>query len=200
MAIQPVEVLLFSAVAVIVSHGLMTKKYKYALLSIIGGTLLFYLSPTVQELYWAKTGKEFTFLQNYSGGDLDPGLGSGRIGRWLATIDDFKEAGLSEKIFGTGSTIGPHGQYFDLLKRVGIFGLIVTVAFFLKILKDLYKIVRNDQTNVLALQSFLFCIAILVLGLTANPLSQYYLLIAFFGLLAMLEKQQKLKPIGLSTL
>ena len=60
-------------------------------------------------------------------------LGSGRIGRWYDVLEEFQRTSTFHKFFGQGKGIGPHGQFFDILRRGGLFSTFLILYFFIKI-------------------------------------------------------------------
>lgn len=173
---------------VILFYSIMKKDLFFLTFALIVGTTIFFSSEIIQSNYTNKVGKEIAFLQ---GADINPEtLGSGRIGRWKRMSQEFFNADLFTKFFGSGRGIGPHGQLFDLLRRTGLYGLFVITFFFLKLAYDSFKKLKEDKTDPFPFYCFLVLITFFALYIGATPLYNFNLQIIIFGFVAFLEKKE----------
>ena len=208
---------LLAAVVVLIVYALLFGKFYLPLMAIPFGLVLFVSSPTVQTIYEDKLGEEILYVREYltlkelrdnpsarlsmaeelraqellaqSFERRVQRLGSGRVAIWLRTIDEFKLARPFIKIFGRGESIGPHGQFFGLLRSVGIFGLVVSVLFYSRLFIDTLKKVRRDKDNLNALYGFLLIVVVFVMSIGASPLLNFYLQSILFAFIAFTEKE-----------
>ncbi len=189
LAVSICRNVVLAAFTVLLVYSFMWRKFMISSLIIIFGFGLYFTVPIIHETFGDKIHNEVAYL---SGEDMViDRLGSGRVGIWKRSIEGFKERDLIEKLFGTGVGIGPHGQIFDLLKCVGIFGLVITVIFYTKLLIDSFWSVWHDKDSLPATYSFLFVILIAIMCFASSPLHNFYLQIIFFAFIALLEIQSK---------
>ena len=180
-----------STASVVIVYGLLWRKYVFSLVIICVGVTIYFSSPVVKETYEARFQKEIQYLKGY---DIPiEVLGSGRIGIWQRTINKFKESSLFEKLFGTNGDIGPHGQFFGLLKSVGIIGIFTTILFYLKLLVDTFMMVIKDKNNVTALYGFLMVFVVFIMSIASSPITNSYFQIILFAFIALSEKSEKVK-------
>jgi hypothetical protein len=68
------------------------------------------------------------------------GLGSGRMGRWINTMDIYNDQyNFFEKIFGTYLTFKSHNQYIGFLVQVGALGLFLFLMIMFILIKKMVK-------------------------------------------------------------
>ena len=82
------------------------------------------------------------------------GLGSGRMGRWINTMDVYNDEYNSfEKIFGTYLTFKSHNQYIGFLVQVGALGLLLFLLIMFVLIKKIVKkhLLRRDPLNFMGL-------------------------------------------------
>lgn len=179
-----------SVVVVFIACSFFLRKYFLMLILSFVVIGFYFFSPKIQDRYELKFQME---IEYFRGADIPiEKLGSGRIGTWQKTIEVFKEAPLLEKLFGSGKDIGPHGQFFGLLRSVGIFGLIASIFFYLILLRYSYKKFKKDRKNLVAFYSFLIIIATFVMAIGSAPMTNYYLQGILFMFIALLEYRDRI--------
>lgn len=184
---------MLAAVAIILVYSLLQKKMHVVLLIFFIGASVFFSSDMIQSIFHKKLSKEIRYL---SGEEVAfETLGSGRIGRWKRVWQDFKNADIFHSIFGTGRGTGPHGQFFDLLKRTGIYGVLVILLFYLRLTIYTVKLHRRNKGDPFPFFCLLLLTAFWVLFLGATPLYNFYLQILIFGFIAFLEKGEAYRKL-----
>lgn len=179
-----------SVIVVSVACGFFLRKYFLMLILSFVVIGVYFSSPKIQDRYELKFQRE---IEYFRGADIPvEKLGSGRIGTWQRTIEEFKEAPLLEKLFGSGKDIGPHGQFFGLLSSVGIFGLFASIFFYLMLLKYSFQKFKKDRENLVAFYSFLIIVATFVMAIGSAPMTNYYLQGILFMLIALLEYRDRI--------
>lgn len=173
---------------IIIVYSLLMRRFLLVLFVIIFGFVIYFSSPAIQEGYEYKFIKEIEYLRS-SNIPIET-LGSGRIGTWQRTISDFGQASYFVKVFGEGRDIGPHGQVHGLLKSVGIFGLLATILFYLKLLSDTFAVVLKEKNNTIALYSFLITVAVFIMSVGSAPITEFYQQMILFAFIALLEKNR----------
>lgn len=180
---------LLAAIVVSLLFLIIHKRLIIFVLIVFIGVLLYSSVGVIRSGYENKMKKEVSFLR---GEKINPiVLGSGRIGRWTRTWDSFLEANIATKLFGEGRGTGPHGQFFDLLRRTGIFGILVTLLLYLRLTVFAIKHLNRDKTDCIAFYCVLLLAAFWSLCLAATPLVEIYLQILIFAFIAMLENKDR---------
>ena len=115
-------------------------------------------------------------------------LGSGRIGRWYDVLEEFQRTSTFHKFFGQGKGIGPHGQFFDILRRGGLFSPFLFYTFFIKITLIAIRNYKKGENVKISLYLIQFLVVFWILSFAATPLWNFQLLSLIFVTYALLEK------------
>ncbi len=186
---------ILAGIAIILVYSFLQKKMHVVFLVFLISAAAFFSSEMIQSIFHKKISKEIRYL---SGEQVTfETLGSGRIGRWKRVLEEFKESDTIQTIFGTGKGTGPHGQFFDLLRRTGIYGLIVVILYYLKLTLFSLRILKKNRGDPFPFYSFLLLVAFWVLFLAATPLYDFYMQILIFGFIAFLEKGETYRKLQL---
>jgi len=182
---------ILAAIFIFMFYAIFKRKIGFMLLASVIIFAFMTNSSVIEKNLGRKINKEMRYLQ---GEKVDVrSLGSGRIGRWQRTLDEFYMAGTFTQIFGSGRGIGPHGQFFDLLRRAGLFGLFVIVFFYLRLLLFAFRKFWQDTRDPFPFYSFLLLIVFWILFMGEVPLYNFYLQVLIFAFIALLEKKPEIK-------
>ncbi|MGA1871236.1 MAG: hypothetical protein ACMUJM_22120 [bacterium] len=184
---------ILSIIAILIVYAFLWRKYFITMIIISIALGLFIFSPKIQSICRKRFSKEMAYIQHIKSNkhyiNVDA-LGAGRVWLWKKAIKEFERSSFIEKIFGLGRNVGPHGQIIASLMSTGIYGLIITVLFYLKLLLDTFYKIRLDKNNLMAIYSFLINIIIFVMFIGSTPLTNYYLQMIFFSFVALTEKEE----------
>lgn len=178
---------ILSMIGVITIYSLYTRRLIILVMAIAIGTALYTYSSDIQAALKSKTKREMAYLE---GKKVDTGqLGSGRIRIWRQAWAGFKSDGIIDKLFGTGYGIGPHGQLFELLRRLGLLGVATHLFLYLSILFYTIARLRESPGQITPLNTLLLTASLFILSFASNPIYNFYYQIILFGFLAMLENE-----------
>mgnify|MGYP000477666293 CR=1 FL=1 len=163
---------------IIVYYTLYTKKYHYAAFVAIAVFLIYSNISVVESGLTTKISREMSYIE---GENVNVEyLGSGRVGRWLHAWEVFKKMPLLNKVFGSGATYGPHGQYMEILLRSGILGFIVVFGFYARYSIKVSKISKIEYPDI-RYYIMGYLIYFWVMCLTATPIYEFFMQSVLFG-------------------
>ena len=187
-----------AAILLVLFYSLVRRELRFLVLTVLIGATVFMSSAFIQSNYAKKLGKEIRYVQGER--INEDTLLSGRIGRWKRVTEEFEESDYITKVFGNGRGIGPHGQWFDLLKRTGIYGLTIFTWFFVTLTWYAWKCMKRERNNPFAFCSFLLLVVFFGLSIGGTPVYNFYLQVIIFSFIAMLEKTQALRTQPLESM
>jgi len=182
-----------------------------------GGSIASYqLSPKIKDRI------DYTVFEAkniYKGNTVKALSVGGRIELWHGAFDAFKESpiigktyaqreAINQALYDSGKDRNPtilvkrghaHNQYFEILASAGIIGIIALFSYLLLPGIYYYYLFKKDNTNIYALNGFIFTLGFWIYCMTevpleANSISSFYAFIQALLLALSLYHQKKIEP------
>jgi len=187
-----------AAILLVLFYSLVRRDLRFLLVTVVVGATVYMSSALIQSNDAQKLEKE---IRDVQGERINQDtLLRGRIGRWKRVTEEFEDSDYITQFLGSGRGIGPHGQWFDLLRRTGIYGLTIFTWFFVTLTWYAWKCLRQERNNPFALCSFLLLVVFFGLSIGGTPIYNFYLQVIIFSFIAMLEKTETLRTLPLESM